>query len=145
MATALGLSLVACGSKEETKKFEGTVNGIKIENTYTAKDDKIIKQVSKNVIKYADLNITKKEDKEKINAMIKQKIDENNKLKGVKDELKISDTELVENIEIDYTKADLKELKEKKVIQADGDLSKGLSMSKTAEAQKNSGLKEVKK
>lgn len=144
MASTIAVVMVGCGSKEVTKKFEGNINGVKVENSFTAEGDKVVKQVSKSTIKYADLKITKKEDKEKFNSMIKQKIDENKNVKGVKNEIKTTDSEAVITTEVDYTKANAKELTEKKIIQAEGDVSKGLSLEQTTKVQEKLGLKEVK-
>lgn len=144
MASTIAVAMVGCGSKEVTKKFEGNINGVKVENSFTAEGDKVVKQVSKSTIKYADLKITKKEDKEKFNSMIKQKIDENKNVKGVKNEIKTTDSEAVITTEVDYTKANAKELTEKKIIQAEGDVSKGLSLEQTTKVQEKLGLKEVK-
>lgn len=56
------IALSAC-SKEQTKTYEGDVNGKHVLTSITYKDDKVLKQSTINTIKYDDLGISKDEAK----------------------------------------------------------------------------------
>lgn len=136
--------MTSCTAKTEVRKFEGNINNMKIENTFTAKDNKIIKQVGKNTLKFIDVNLKNKEDIETIKKEVEAKSKEINKLKGVKEEVKFTDEEMIETIEIDYTQADLKKLNELGFIQITDSNATYLAMDKTVQTQLDAGLKEVK-
>lgn len=147
LTLALVFVLTAC-SKEITKTFEGTNNGLTVRNAYTATGDKITHQKTTQTMNFKDLNITTEDMKKEVISKMNEAIEKNNKLKGVKDGIEIKDDVIIETYEIDYTKADMKELVENNMIQIsgikDGNYPKFLSLSETEKNMIEAGLKEVK-
>lgn len=105
--------LVGCGSKETTTVCKGNIDGVKVENQISAKGDKVIKTKETGTLDFTTLNPTEDEMKE----MAELIGDEYKELKGVTYNYELKEKVLAFNVEIDYEKADLKQLEEKKLIQ----------------------------
>lgn len=129
--------------KEVTKKFKGTDQGFNIEQTLYAKGDEVQRQTVKSTAKFSDLGIKTPQQKEEIKGMFAKEFEKVKKLKGVKVEEKYTDTEIIINTEIDYTKAELKQLKDNKLIEGEVNSDK-VSLEKASAEIEKSGLKEVK-
>lgn len=138
------IGVTACGGKEEVRTFEGISNGVKVQSVFTTKGDKIVKQNSTNTIIFEDFGITEQAEKDAIKEQIQTNVDSLNEIEGVTDTIEVTDESLVETIEIDYEKADIKQLSQMGVIQVTDENIDYLSMKKTAEAQIAAGLQEVK-
>lgn len=64
------ITLSAC-SKEQTKTFEGDVNGKQVITSLTYKDDEVLKQSTLGTLKYEDLGIDKAQAKDILKKMKK--------------------------------------------------------------------------
>lgn len=139
----MAVMLVACGVKVETKTYKLYKNGVDIKITYTYRGDKVIKQTAENIVPYTSLGVTSKEEAEKI---LKDLSDKFQGVEGLKEELEYKDDKVVETLEIDYTKASIDEIKELPgVTMGEGDVSKGVSLKRSAKELESQGFKEVKK
>lgn len=122
------IALSAC-SKEQTKTYEGDVNGKHVLTSITYKDDKVLKQSTINTIKYDDLGISKDEAKK----LFAKTEDIFKDLKGAK-------------YKVDYKEVDMKELNKRfGVSSKDSKDNKYLSFEKVEKQLKHSGLKEKDK
>src|SRR5699024_372002 len=108
--------LTACGSNNEKEQNNSEVKTVTLkrvqedsytEIVYTAKNELDIKQTIKNVTAYKNLEISsKKEAKELLEEDIDQFQNEN----GLKHDYKFNDDALIEELTIDYEKADIKNI-----------------------------------
>ncbi|MCI2774798.1 DUF1307 domain-containing protein [Staphylococcus petrasii] len=101
----LSVSMLSACSKERSKTYEGDVDGKHVITTLTYKKNKVLKQNTISTLKYNDLGMSKEEGK--------KTFDDNRSLKdykGVSYKLEDKHEKLVENVEIDYKKADLKKI-----------------------------------
>lgn len=64
------VALSAC-SKEQTKTYEGDVNGKNVITSLTYKDDEVLKQSTIGTVKYDDLGIDQSQAKEMLKKMRK--------------------------------------------------------------------------
>ena len=129
--------LVACGQKEEVTYYQriDQSNQFDMRLTYYHKGDVVTKQTTENFISYKSLGIDESQEEQKNAA--KAKIEELSKqyqtVKGIK-----------ENIEIDYDKADLKELASLPGMMISNEKNaKKISMKASGEALEKSGFKKV--
>ena len=129
--------LVACGQKEEVTYYQriDQSNQCDMRLTYYHKGDVVTKQTTENFISYKSLGIDESQEEQKNAA--KAKIEELSKqyqtVKGIK-----------ENIEIDYDKADLKELASLPGMMISNEKNaKKISMKASGEALEKSGFKKV--
>ena len=137
----------ACSSKEAataTKTYVLEKNGLKttIVYTYIEKEDKVVKQTTKNEGIYAQLPSTKtKEEAQKVLDPIAKKYQG---IKGIKHSIDYQEDKFVENLEIDYENIDYE--KAKGILGKDfADPSKTkISMKKTEELLTGQGFKEQK-
>ena len=133
--------LLGCsGAKEETKVFTKQEKGVTMELTYYYKGDKVVKQTSKNTIVYADLGLTKEQVKEALDPVAKKY----QGIEGLEDKVDYQDTQAVENLTIDYTKAKLSQLKGIPGITLSGEDGQDISMKKSEEILKQEGFTEKK-
>ncbi|MBX7640268.1 DUF1307 domain-containing protein [Staphylococcus aureus] len=135
------IALSAC-SKEQTKTYEGDVNGKHVLTSITYKDDKVLKQSTINTIKYDDLGISKDEAKK----LFAKTEDIFKDLKGAKYKVDYKDKKVIEHLDINYKEVDMKELNKRfGVSSKDSKDNKYLSFEKVEKQLKHSGLKEKDK
>ncbi|MBC1969602.1 YehR family lipoprotein [Listeria marthii] len=137
----MAVMLVACGGKEETKTYELSQNGATTKMTYTYVKDKVTKQTTENEMTYAALGFKNKEEAEKA---LKESSDKFQGVEGVKESIEYKDDKAIETLEIDYEKADAKELTKLPGFAASGDIEKGISMEESAKMLESQGFKEAK-
>ncbi|WP_086349657.1 DUF1307 domain-containing protein [Candidatus Enterococcus clewellii] len=89
-----------------TTVFEADLDGVITEMTYTHKGDKVVKQESHSVLKYETLGIESKEEAEEMFSFVKDEYD----IEGVTYKSEFSDTEMTEDVTVDYEKADIQEV-----------------------------------
>ncbi len=104
----------------------------------------MLKQTSKITIDYKDFNITEDSQKEELKKQLETESKKFQDIKGVKESVKSNDNQLIENVEVDYEKADFKELRDNNVVDIIGDTDKGVSMKKSEKFIKEQGFKEKK-
>lgn len=137
----LGVSLVACSTgtnaKEEVKTFvNNSRKGISSELTYYYVGDNVTKQTLKNKLVLSELP----GDKDDIKKQISKLSEQYTGIDGIKYDLKIGDTEIIETATIDFFNLDID--KAKKIAGAIlGSDPKKISMKKTEEAIKAQGYK----
>ncbi|UZW86854.1 DUF1307 domain-containing protein (plasmid) [Staphylococcus lugdunensis] len=135
------ITLSACGV-EKTKTFVGKKYNVKIEVTYTYKEDKVIKQKTVNTLKYSDFGINDDTTKKKVKEELERQSEKMKDIKGVKHSIKEKDEGFVETMTIDFKNADIATLKSKGIIDISGNTEKDLSMKKIEKKMKEIGLKE---
>lgn len=135
------LLLAACGKKYESKTYKFEKNGASVQIEVMYDGDKVVKQKTHNVLKYANAGLLDKEDaKSKIDPISKQY----NEVKGIKHRVKYDDKYLVEEIETDFDKLDMEKARALPGFYLDDQAKGGVSFKQTEEALKQSGFVEVK-
>ncbi|WP_419893102.1 YehR family lipoprotein [Oceanobacillus kimchii] len=132
-------ALVACNS-EETVKYQAEEDGILITLTYTAEDDKVVKQVSESEIEYRALGVTTKEEAEELLAPLAE---DYQNVDGLTHEIDYQDDKVVEKVTVDYNEADASEIAELEGSMFEGDPSEGISLEKSIELIESQGFKKV--
>lgn len=134
--------LAACGKGETlSKTFEREVNGTTSSLTYKYQNDIVLEQTSRSVTKFGEMGLTKEEVEEKVLPEVKKM--EN--IKGLTYDLEIKDTEMIESIKLDYSEADISELRGLPGMTFDSNQDvKKISMKKSEELLKSQGYTEKK-
>ena len=99
--------LVGCSEKEGSKVYVKKQPGVQMEITLYYKGDVVTKQTAKNIITYSELKTTKeafKKQAEKFGEKLKG-------IKGLEDKVDYQDNFAVETVTVDYSVADINELK----------------------------------
>ena len=137
------ITLIACGTQEKKMSFQRIDQNLQydLRLTYYYKNDVVTKQTTKSFLSYKSLGATKKED-------VKDKIDKASQryqnIKGIKEKVSFDKNGIKENIEIDYDKADLKELASLPGMMISNEKNaKKISMKASGEALEKSGFKKV--
>ena len=107
MALVLALVLAGCGEKEQTKTFSKTHNGIEMSFTYYYKDDTVLRQTATNKIPYSAIGAP---NKEAAQQMLEPLSKQYQNIAGLKEQVDFKDDHAIETLEVDYSKADLKQL-----------------------------------
>lgn len=129
---------------EMTKTYQGVFNNVNIKNVYKIKDDMVIQQDSTNEFEYAKLNLVTDAQKQEFLNKIKTASQSMQGVKGVTESLKQTENGVVEMLQIDYTKADLKELADKKIISIPNyNGEKFISWKSTKSLIESEGFKEI--
>ncbi|MFS0750008.1 YehR family lipoprotein [Oceanobacillus sp. 1P07AA] len=132
-------TLVACNS-EETVTYQTEEQGISITLTYTAEDDKVVKQVSESEIEYRALGVTTKEEAEELLAPL---VEDYQNIDGLTHEIEYQDDKVIEKVTVDYNEADAQEIAELEGSMFEGDPSEGISLEKSIELIESQGFEEV--
>ena len=133
--------LVGCsGTKEETKVFTKQQKGVTMELTFYYKGDKVVKQTSKNTMVYADLGL----DKEQVKKTIEPVMKKYQGIEGLEDKVDFQETQALETLTIDYSKAKLSQLKGRPGITVNAEDGQDVSMKKSEEWLKEQGFTEKK-
>ena len=136
----LTMALVACGdSKQDVVTYDLQQPGVSIKMTLYGEDDKIVKQVTKSTIEYSATGAENAEQAQEILSIATNNMDYS-ALQGVTYSMNYGDQSAVENIEIDLTKADLKELSELPGSAFEGNPENGISMKATEMLLEQSGF-----
>ena len=99
--------LVGCSEKEGSKVYVKKQPGVQMEITLYYKGDVVTKQTAKNIITYSEVGLTKeafKKQAEKFGEKFKG-------IKGLEDKVDYQDNIAVETVTVDYSIADINELK----------------------------------
>lgn len=107
------------------------------------KGDEVTKENITLTMKYADLGANTPELKKVAQKSMSDSFAVIKKAKGVKYEEKSTDAELQIIVDIDYSKADMKELSKAQILQNAKEGDK-VSLKETEDALKKEGFKEVK-
>ena len=137
------ITLIACGSQEKKMSFQRIDQNLQydLRLTYYYKGDIVTKQTTNSFWSYKTLGATKKED-------VKDKIDKASQryqnIKGIKEKVSFDKNGIKENIEINYDKADLKELASLPGMMISNEKNaKKISMKASKELLTSKGFKEI--
>lgn len=136
---AIAFMLVACGSDEDTRVFELEQDGVEMTMTYYYVDDEVTKQRTENVIDYAAIGIS---SKEQAKELFDPEIEKMKGIKGINHKMTYSNSEAVEQLEIDYEKVDMDEAQNLPGMELSGDLENGISMEASADMLLDQGFTE---
>ncbi len=140
LAVSLAVLLAACGDNLEERVFEAEEMGIKSTLTYYHDDDRVVKQTAENVIEYDLLGLTSKEEAEEIFGPDAEQYEG---IDGIKHEMKYSDDEATEILEINYDEVDYDAAKDLPGIMFEGDPEEhDIGMEQSAEMLSKQGFTE---
>lgn len=137
------LVLAACSPQTEKVNYQSfEKDSADYRLTYYYQEDRLIKQIEKDVTLYAANNISGPEQA-KVDFFSRKKIFK--KIKGVSYKIDYGEDRVTESIEIDYTKADLSKLAPHLgLAKADAESIGFISLKETKKHIKEQGYKEVK-
>jgi lipoprotein len=138
----IAFSLTAClGSKEYNYYLKNSTTESKV--VLTAKGNKLVKYTADTTIDYSKNATVAKLTKEQVTASLKRAFDRTYNINGVKYSFEYTDSKLLKlKIEIDYTKANFRELASRGLIDR-GD-AKYIDFKATEKNILQSGYKKVK-
>ena len=136
LSAVLLIFLAGCSSsKDGSKTYVLEKSGVKTEITVYYESDKVTKQTTVNTMDYEKMAVTKDELKDVAMPVSKkyQGID------GVEQKIVFDDDKAVETLTIDYTKVDLKKLKDLPGMDIDTDVE-SVSLKDTEESLLSQGF-----
>lgn len=135
LSAVLLIFLAGCSSKDGSKTYVLEKSGVKTEITVYYESDKVTKQTTVNTMDYEKMAVTKDELKDVVMPVSEkyQGID------GVEQKIVFDDDKAVETLTIDYTKVDLKKLKDLPGMDIDTDVE-SVSLKDTEESLLSQGF-----
>ncbi len=131
LLAAFALLLVACGAKKEESKTFVLDNGVvNTELTYYYVGDKVTKQTTKTILKYGQPGF---EDKEAVKEKFDPIVAKYQGIEGIEHKIEYGETEVTEELSMDYSKIDYDKLKGLEGMTFAGDPKNGVSMKKSEE------------
>lgn len=118
-------------------------NGVQIKLVYTAEGDVVKKQTAENVIPYASLGVQTADEAKEI-PDLKTLIEQYKGVNGIKHDMDFQENELYENLEVDYEVIEYEEAKDLLGFQSEGDLTNGVSLTRSIEMLQAQGFEIVK-
>lgn len=139
LSAMLLIFVAGCSSKNGSKTFVSEKSGVKTEITVYYEGDKVTKQTTIDTMNYEQMAVTKDEFKDMAMPISEkyQGID------GVEQKIVFDDDKAVETLTIDYTKVDLKKLKDLPGMDIDTDVE-SVSLKNTEESLLSQGFKAKK-
>ena len=135
LSAVLLIFLAGCSSKDGSKTYVLEKSGVKTEITVYYESDKVTKQTTVNTMDYEKMAVTKDELKD-VAMPVSEKYQG---IDGVEQKIVFDDDKAVETLTIDYTKVDLKKLKDLPGIDIDTDV-KSVSLKDTEESLLSQGF-----
>lgn len=137
LSAILLIFLAGCSSsKDGSKTYILEKSGVKTEITVYYDGDKVTKQTTVNTMDYEKMGVTKDELKE-VAMPVSEKYQG---IDGVEQKIVFDDDKAVETLTIDYTKVDLKKLKDLPGMEIDTDVE-SVSLKDTEESLLSQGFK----
>ena len=135
LSAVLLIFVAGCSSKNGSKTFVSEKSGVKTEITVYYEGDKVTKQTTIDTMNYEQMAVTKDEFKDMAMPISEkyQGID------GVEQKIVFDDDKAVETLTIDYTKVDLKKLKDLPGMDIDSDVE-SVSLKNTEESLLSQGF-----
>jgi len=135
LSAILLIFVAGCSSKNGSKTFVSEKSGVKTEITVYYEGDKVTKQTTIDTMNYEQMAVTKDEFKDMAMPISEkyQGID------GVEQKIVFDDDKAVETLTIDYTKVDLKKLKDLPGMDIDSDVE-SVSLKNTEESLLSQGF-----
>lgn len=136
LSAVLLIFLAGCSSsKDGSKTYVLEKSGVKTEITVYYESDKVTKQTTVNTMDYEKMAVTKDELKD-VAMPVSEKYQG---IDGVEQKIVFDDDKAVETLTIDYTKVDLKKLKDLPGMDIDTDV-KSVSLKDTEESLLSQGF-----
>lgn len=135
LSAVLLIFLAGCSSKDGSKTYVLEKSGVKTEITVYYESDKVTKQTTVNTMDYEKMAVTKDELKD-VAMPVSEKYQG---IDGVEQKIVFDDDKAVETLTIDYTKADLKKLKDLPGMDIDTDVE-SVSLKDTEESLLSQGF-----
>lgn len=135
LSAILLIFLAGCSSKDGSKTYVLEKSGVKTEITVYYESDKVTKQTTVNTMDYEKMAVTKDELKE-VAMPVSEKYQG---IDGVEQKIVFDDDKAVETLTIDYTKVDLKKLKDLPGMDIDTDVE-SVSLKDTEESLLSQGF-----
>lgn len=135
LSAVLLVFLAGCSSKDGSKTYVLEKSGVKTEITVYYESDKVTKQTTVNTMDYEKMAVTKDELKD-VAMPVSEKYQG---IDGVEQKIVFDDDKAVETLTIDYTKVDLKKLKDLPGMDIDTDVE-SVSLKDTEESLLSQGF-----
>ena len=135
LSAILLIFLAGCSSKDGSKTYVLEKSGVKTEITVYYESDKVTKQTTVNTMDYEKMAVTKDELKD-VAMPVSEKYQG---IDGVEQKIVFDDDKAVETLTIDYTKVDLKKLKDLPGMDIDTDVE-SVSLKDTEESLLRQGF-----
>lgn len=135
LSAVLLIFLAGCSSKDGSKTYVLEKSGVKTEITVYYESDKVTKQTTVNTMDYEKMAVTKDELKD-VAMPVSEKYQG---IDGVEQKIVFDDDKAVETLTIDYTKVDLKKLKDLPGMDIDTDV-KSVSLKDIEESLLSQGF-----
>lgn len=135
LSAILLIFLAGCSSKDGSKTYVLEKSGVKTEITVYYENDKVTKQTTVNTMNYEKMAVTKDELKD-VAMPVSEKYQG---IDGVEQKIVFDDDKAVETLTIDYTKVDLKKLKDLPGMDIDTDVE-SVSLKDTEESLLSQGF-----
>lgn len=135
LSAILLIFLAGCSSKDGSKTYVLEKSGVKTEITVYYESDKVTKQTTVNTMNYEKMAVSKDELKD-VAMPVSEKYQG---IDGVEQKIVFDDDKAVETLTIDYTKVDLKKLKDLPGMDIDTDVE-SVSLKDTEESLLNQGF-----
>ena len=135
LSAVLLIFLAGCSSKDGSKTYVLEKSGVKTEITVYYESDKVTKQKTVNTMNYEKMAVTKDELKD-VAMPVSEKYQG---IDGVEQKIVFDDDKAVETLTIDYTKVDLKKLKDLPGMDIDTDVE-SVSLKDTEESLLSQGF-----
>lgn len=135
LSAVLLIFLAGCSSKDGSKTYVLEKSGVKTEITVYYESDKVTKQTTVNTMNYEKMAVSKDELKE-VAMPVSEKYQG---IDGVEQKIVFDDDKAVETLTIDYTKVDLKKLKDLPGMDIDTDVE-SVSLKDTEESLLSQGF-----
>ena len=135
LSAILLIFLAGCSSKDGSKTYVSEKSGVKTEITVYYESDKVTKQTTVNTMNYEKMAVTKDELKD-VAMPVSEKYQG---IDGVEQKIVFDDDKAVETLTIDYTKVDLKKLKDLPGMDIDTDVE-SVSLKNTEESLLSQGF-----
>ena len=135
LSAVLLIFLSGCSSKDGSKTYILEKSGVKTEITDYYEIDKVTKQTTVNTMDYEKMAVTKDELKD-VAMPVSEKYQG---IDGVEQKIVFDDDKAVETLTIDYTKVDLKKLKDLPGMDIDTDVE-SVSLKDTEESLLSQGF-----
>ena len=135
LSAVLLIFLAGCSSKDGSKTYVLEKSGVKTEITVYYESDKVTKQTTVNTMDYEKMAVTKDELKD-VAMPVSEKYQG---IDGVEQKIVFDDDKAVETLTINYTKVDLKKLKDLPGMDIDTDVE-SVSLKDTEESLLSQGF-----
>ena len=135
LSAVLLIFLAGCSSKDGSKTYVLEKSGVKTEITVYYESDKVTKQTTVNTMNYEKMAVTKDELKD-VAMPVSEKYQG---IDWVEQKIVFDDDKAVETLTIDYTKVDLKKLKDLPGMDIDTDVE-SVSLKDTEESLLSQGF-----